>query len=117
MLKKLIEKKQRVIQEYVPGKQLTLAHIIANPDEILYTKLGIGQAGAIGILTLTPTETAIIAADIGTKAADVDIGYLDRFTGSLVICGTVSNVEMAIQAINRFLSKHLKFEPAEITRS
>ncbi len=111
------EKKQRVIQEYVPGKQLTLAHIIANPDEVLYTKLGIGQSGAIGILTLTPTETAIIAADIATKAADIELGYLDRFTGSLVICGTVSNVEMGIQAINEFLSRHLKFETAEITRS
>jgi ethanolamine utilization protein EutS len=112
-----MEKKQRVIQEYVPGKQLTLAHIIANPDEALYSKLGISQAGAIGILTLTPTETAIIAADIATKAADIDIGYLDRFTGSLVICGTVSNVEMAIQGINQFLYRHLKFELAEITRS
>jgi ethanolamine utilization protein EutS len=63
VLKKLTEKKQRVIQEYVPRKQLTLAHIIANPDEALYTKPGIVQAGAIGILTLTPTETAIIAAE------------------------------------------------------
>lgn len=117
MLNNLNEKKQRVIQEYVPGKQLTLAHIIANPDEALYSRLGISNAGAIGILTLTPTETSIIAADIATKAADVEIGYLDRFTGSLVICGTVSNVEMAIQTINRFLSSQLKFEPAEITRS
>jgi ethanolamine utilization protein EutS len=111
------EKKQRVIQEYVPGKQLTLAHIIANPDEALYTKLGITQAGAIGILTLTPTETAIIAADIATKAAAIDIGYLDRFTGSLVICGTVASVEMAIQAISEFLIRQLKFDAAEITRS
>lgn len=117
VMKTLMEKKQRVIQEYVPGKQLTLAHIIANPDEVLYSKLGLSQAGAIGILTLTPTETSIIAADIASKAADVDIGYLDRFTGSLVICGTVSNVDMAIQAINQFLSKNLKFELAEITRS
>lgn len=106
-----------MIQEYVPGKQLTLAHIIANPDEALYSRLGISEAGAIGILTLTPTETAIIAADIATKSADVDIGYLDRFTGSLVICGTVSNVDMAIQAITQFLNKHLQFETATITRS
>ena len=31
--------KTRIIQELVPGKQITLAHIIANPDEILYKKL------------------------------------------------------------------------------
>jgi ethanolamine utilization protein EutS len=109
--------KQRVIQEYVPGKQITLSHIIANPDPILYDKLGIEEVGAIGIMTLTPTETAIIAADIATKAADVGIGYLDRFTGSLVISGEVSAVEMALKAVNDFLRDKLDFTPASITRS
>ena len=27
--------KQRIVQELVPGKQITLAHIIASPDKIL----------------------------------------------------------------------------------
>ena len=27
--------KMRIVQELVPGKQITLAHIIANPDDIL----------------------------------------------------------------------------------
>ncbi|MCY9665648.1 BMC domain-containing protein [Paenibacillus alginolyticus] len=111
------EQKQRVIQEYVPGKQLTLAHVIANPDPVLYTKLGIEERNAIGILTLTPTETAIIAADIATKAASVGIGYLDRFTGSLVLTGEVAAVEMAIEAVNAFLQDKLKFATAPITRS
>ncbi|MFC3886112.1 ethanolamine utilization microcompartment protein EutS [Bacillus songklensis] len=111
------ENKQRVVHEYVPGKQLNLAHIIANPDKELYTKLGISEAGAIGVLTLTPTETAIIAADIATKSADVKIGYLDRFTGSLVIVGKVSDVEMAIQSVNSFFTEKLKFAVTEITRS
>ena len=35
------ELKQRIVQELVPGKQITLAHIIANPDRILYEKLGL----------------------------------------------------------------------------
>ena len=35
------ETKQRIIQESVPGKQITLAHIIANPDDTLYRKLGL----------------------------------------------------------------------------
>ena len=26
-----LENKQRIIQEFVPGKQVTLAHLIANP--------------------------------------------------------------------------------------
>jgi ethanolamine utilization protein EutS len=31
---------ERMIQEYVPGKQVTLAHLIANPGKDLYKKLG-----------------------------------------------------------------------------
>ncbi|WP_239614997.1 BMC domain-containing protein [Cohnella mopanensis] len=111
------QQKQRVIQEYVPGKQLTLCHVIANPDPILYSKLGLETGNAIGILTLTPTETAIIAADVATKAASVGIGYLDRFTGSLVITGEVSAVEMALSAVNAFLQEKLQFSIASLTRS
>ena len=33
--------KMRIVQELVPGKQITLAHVIANPDKILYKKLGL----------------------------------------------------------------------------
>ena len=36
-----MEGKQRIIQEFVPGKQVTLAHLIANPDRSLYKKLGV----------------------------------------------------------------------------
>lgn len=31
---------ERVIQEYVPGKQITLAHLIANPNKALYKNWG-----------------------------------------------------------------------------
>ena len=75
----------RIIQESVPGKQVTIAHVIASPTPDIYERLGIDDNGAIGILTLTPYETAMIAADIATKTASVEIGFLDRFTGSVVI--------------------------------
>ena len=35
-----LDEKKRIIQEFVPGKQVTLAHVIANPTEDLYLKLG-----------------------------------------------------------------------------
>ncbi|MEK4027811.1 MULTISPECIES: BMC domain-containing protein [Bacillaceae] len=111
------EEKQRFIQEFVPGKQITLSHLIANPDPDMYTKLGIQEAGALGILTLTPSETVIIAGDLATKAASVSIGFLDRFTGSLVIVGSVSEVEMAMIEINRFLSEQLGYTSSPITKS
>ncbi|AFQ46199.1 ethanolamine utilization microcompartment protein EutS [Desulfosporosinus meridiei] len=109
--------RKRIIQESVPGKQVTLAHIIASPVPDIYERLGIEETGAIGISTLTPGETAIIAADIATKASDVEIGFLDRFTGALIISGDVASVEAAMGAINDTLEKLLGFTPARITRT
>ena len=108
---------QRVIQESVPGKQITIAHVIASQMPEIYERLGIDDKGAIGILTLSPYETAIIAADIATKAADVEIGFLDRFTGSVVINGDVQSVETALIAVNDTLKEMLGFETAPITRT
>lgn len=108
---------QRVIQESVPGKQITIAHVIASPMPDIYERLGIDEKGAIGILTLSPYESAIIAADIATKASDVQIGFLDRFTGSVVINGDVQSVETALGAVNDILKDMLGFTPAPITRT
>ena len=112
----------RIVQELVPGKEISLAHIIANPDEILYTKLGLDPAlnysrTAIGILTISPAETAIIMADIATKAAGIELGFVDRFSGSLIITGTVSEVEAAINAILDYVSGKLGFTVCPITRT
>ncbi|PEX93251.1 ethanolamine utilization microcompartment protein EutS [Bacillus cereus] len=111
--------KQRVIQEYVPGKQVTLAHLIANPNQDIYKKLGLGNElkESIGILTITPSEASIIAADIATKAAGVSIGFVDRFSGSLVITGDVSSVESALTEVLNGLQKILGFSATKITRT
>ncbi|HWR08865.1 ethanolamine utilization microcompartment protein EutS [Sporomusa sp.] len=109
--------KMRVVQEYVPGKQVTLAHLIANPRQELCEKLGIGASGAIGILTITPSEAAIIAADAATKTANVQIGFMDRFTGSVVITGNVSAVEAALKQVTNLLAEGLGFTAAKMTRS
>ncbi|MDN5330909.1 MAG: ethanolamine utilization protein EutS [Tepidanaerobacteraceae bacterium] len=109
--------KQRIIQEYVPGKQITLAHLIASPGISLYRKLGLDPKGALGILTITPGEGAIIAADIAIKSASVEIGFLDRFSGSLVVNGDVAAVECALSEVIKFLSEVLGFTPAKITKS
>lgn len=108
---------ERIIQESVPGKQVTIAHVIASPMPDIYERLGIDDKGAIGILTLTPYETAIIAADIATKAAEVEIAFLDRFTGSLVISGDVQSVITALEAVNHTLKNMLGFETAPVTRT
>lgn len=109
----------RIVQEFVPGKQVTLAHVIANPVPELYQKLGlvVEQRGAIGIMTITPSEGTIIAADIATKASDVSIGFIDRFSGSLVIVGSVASVEEALKEVMRILGDMLKFTATNITKS
>ncbi|MBQ8851360.1 MAG: BMC domain-containing protein [Oscillibacter sp.] len=115
----MFEEKQRIIQEFVPGKQVTLAHIIANPNPDIYKKLGVigDHFGALGILTITPSEGAIIGADVATKAADVQIVFLDRFNGSLVIGGDVSSVEAGVKDVLRVLGELMGFAPAAITRT
>lgn len=113
------EDKQRIIQEFVPGKQVTLAHVIANPTEDIYKKLGLPaeKTGAIGIMTITPSEGAIIAADVATKASDITLGFIDRFSGSLVIVGDVSSVEAAVKDVVSVLENTLHFTPTAITRT
>lgn len=114
-----VQEKQRIIQEFVPGKQVTLAHIIANPNPEIYKKLGVlgDHFGALGILTITPSEAAIIGSDIATKAADVEIIFVDRFNGSLVIGGDVASVEAAVKDVLQVLENLLRFSPAPITRT
>ena len=107
----------RVIEESVPGKQVTIAHVIASPVPEIYECLGIEGRGAIGILTLSPFETAMIAADIAAKASDVEIGFLDRFTGSVVISGDVESVDTAHRDVTDTLKRVLGFAAAEITRT
>ena len=111
--------KVRMIQEYVPGKQVTLAHLIAHPNLDIYKKMGLNveNKNAIGILTITPGEAAIIAADIATKSGEIEIGFLDRFSGTLVITGDVSSIESSLEAIMQYLQTSLKFSVTNISRS
>ena len=107
----------RIIQESVPGKQITLAHVIAAPITAVYESLGVEQKGAVGILALTPYETAIIATDIAGKAADVDICFVDRFTGSVMFSGDVQSVETALQQVLDYFKEKLDFSTVPLTRS
>lgn len=109
--------KTRIIQEFVPGKQVTLAHLIAHPTDELSLKIGVPGAEALGIMTLTPGETAMIAGDVATKAAQVKIGFLDRFSGALVIYGSVGSVEEALKATLRTLDQQLGYAICSMTKT
>ena len=114
--------KLRIVQELVPGKQITLAHVIASPDPIVYKKLGLDPSqdyrrSAIGILTMSPSEVAVIAGDLAIKTANVDLGFIDRFSGTLIFTGRVAEVESALQAIVKYTKETLGFTVCELTRT
>ena len=116
------EGKVRIIQELVPGKQITIAHLIANPDNELYEKLGLNpnidySKSAIGIVTIIPAETAVIAADIAVKSAGVELGFVDRFSGTLIVTGTVSETEAALKAILDYVEEKMGFTVCNMTRT
>lgn len=111
------DKKARIIQEFVPGKQVTIAHIIANPNRDICERIGVDNKGAVGIMTITPGEGSIIAADAASKAANIKIEFVDRFTGGLVFSGEISAVESALTKAMYALENILGFATASITRS
>ena len=117
-----LKDKMTIIQEFVPGKQITLCHIIANPGETLYVKLGLDPQAdytksAIGVLTVIPYESAVIAADIAMKSSGAEIGFVDRFTGTLIITGSVSSVEAAFVAIREYFINKLGYTCCELTKT
>lgn len=116
------ESKMRIIQETVPGKQITLAHIIANADSVIYKKLGLNpnidySKAAIAIITMTPSETAIIAGDLALKTSSVELGFVDRFSGTLIITGGFSEIESAVKSILTYCKQTLGFTVCDVTRT
>ena len=117
-----LEHMTRIIQESVPGRQVTLAHIIASPDPILYEKLGLDpridyERAAIGVTTVVPSETAIIMADIAIKSSGITLGFVDRFSGSLIVTGTVSEVQSAMEAMEEYVKEKLGYTVCPITKT
>ena len=116
------EGKMRIVQELVPGKQITMAHVIASPDAIIYKKLGLDPSvdyskAAIGILTMSPAEVSVIAGDLAIKTANVELGFVDRFSGTLIITGRIAEVTASIEDILKYTKEHLGFTVCEITKT
>ena len=111
----------RIVQETVAGKEITLAHVMGGPAPIIYQKLGLNPSidygsSAIGIMNMTPPESAVIASDIAIKSGNVYLGFADRFTGTLIITGEISDVMTALTEIVDFFRDSLGYVVCNITK-
>lgn len=119
-------KKLRMTRVRVPGKEVCLAHILNPSQACIYQNLslhigvheGEDHTGeSIGLIRFTPWEAVVVAADIAVKSAQVEIGFMDRFCGSLIITGGLSQVETAVREVVRFFGEELGFHTCEVHRS
>ncbi len=119
-------KKLRMTRVRVPGKEVCLAHVISPSQACIYDNLGlhigvhegedhIGES--IGLIRFTPWESVVVAADVAMKSADVQIGFMDRFCGSLIITGGLAQVQTAVEEVVRFFREELNFNTCEIYKS
>ena len=110
-------KKLRLTRVRVPGKEVCLAHILNPSESCIYQNLGLhigvheGEdhtGETIGLIRFTPWEAVVVAADVAVKSAHVDIGFMDRFCGSLILTGGLSQVETAVEEVVRFFDEAQK---------
>ena len=119
-------KKLRMVRVRVPGKEVCLAHIISPTDKCVYQNLalhigvheGEDHSGeSIGMVRFTPWESVVVAADIAMKSADVQIGFMDRFCGSLILTGGLMEVQTAVEEVVRFFGEELGYQTCSINRN
>ena len=119
-------KRLRLTRVRVPGKEVCLAHIINPSQTCIYQNLalhigvheGEDHTGeTIGLIRFTPWEAVVVAADIAVKSADVQIGFMDRFCGSLILTGGLAQVETAVETVVKVFGEELGFQTCPIHKS
>ena len=113
----------RSVQVTTPGKEITLAHVIGSPEEEVFENLALNigfhadkrPSGAMGIINITPPESAIIAADISIKSGDIDVGFMDRFSGTLIITGPRADVDQAIRDNLDYFKNELHYRVCKLS--
>ena len=123
---KLKGKKLRLTRVRVPGKSLDFAHVITPSDPTVYQNLALNigvhegedhTGESIGIMRVTPWEAIVVATDVAVKAADVQVGFMDRFSGALIILGGRWQGMTAVEEVVKFFRDELHFDVCEIHKS
>lgn len=119
-------KRLRMKRVRVPGKEVCLAHVLSPSETCIYQNLalhigvheGEDHTGeSIGLIRFTPWEAVVAAADIAVKSADVQVGFMDRFCGSLILTGGLSQVQTAVEEVVRFFGEELGFRTCEVHKN
>lgn len=116
----------RLVRVRVPSCDVSLAHLIGVSQTEVYQTLGLhigvheGEdhtGDSLGFLKFTPWEASVVAADIAVKSGGVEIGFMDRFCGALILTGNYSEVRSAMEGVVDFFRDELHFPVCEITES
>ena len=110
-------KRLRLTRVRVPGKELSFAHVFTPSDKSVYENLALHigvhegedhRGDAIGMVRVTPWEAIVVAAEVG---------FMDRFCGTLILTGGFTEVMTAVEEVVRFFHETLKFNVCKIHRS
>ena len=106
-------KRLRMTRVRVPGKEVCLGHVMSPSESWFFEKLGVES----GLIRFTPWEAVVVAADVAMKSADVQIGFMDRFCGSLILTGGLSQVQTAVEEVVHFFDQELGFKVCPVYKS
>ena len=118
-------KRLRMTRVRVPAKEVCLAHVLNPSEERIYHNLalhigvheGEDHTGeALGLIRFTPWEAVVVAADVAVKSADVQLCFMDRFCGSLIVSGKLTEVQTAVESVVEYFGE-IGFGTCEIHRS
>ena len=107
-------KRLRMTRLRVPAKEVCLAHVLNPSEERIYHNLalhigvheGEDHTGeALGLIRFTPWEAVVAAADVAVKSADVQLCFMDRFCGSLIVSGKLTEVQAAVESVVEYFGE------------
>lgn len=116
----------RLVRVRVPSRDVSLAHLTGVSSREVYQTLGLhigvheGEdhtGDTLGFLKFTPWEATVVAADIAIKNGNVEIGFLDRFCGALILTGPYAEVRSAVESVVAFFRDELHFPVCDITEN
>ena len=115
----------RITRVRVPGREVDLAHVMGVSGrrvcEMPGLDIGVHEGEdhtgeALGLMRFTPWEAVVVAADMAVKCGSIEIGFMDRFNGSLILTGGIAEVESAEQEVLDYFGNVLGFHVCQMTR-